>query len=659
MRPGIVLGLVALAPGAVPENALAIRNGVPADSVRYASVGEILPTNTHARCTVTRISRDAFLTAGKCLVDRSPGAQYDCCIDSTRCARVTAFLLHPQFVRGSSFNPAFDVALAFLDSTQTKTWTDVPCALVGVATVPVGAVGVAVGFGENMTGGQQGVRLSGVLQVTGRLDGYYGDGSTAPGAFLLSVPGDSSNQMICAGDMGGPLYVDGTVAAIASFNDDHCDSATTAHHVAVDRSDIASWISQPRFPWFALPCELDSTGVLNTFTITASATCGGTITPSGSVVVSCGASQSFTITADPGYELVDVTRDGIPLGPVTSFTFPMVLADYSLSAIFQPLPCVAPDASLAGWWPGNGTPTDGTGNNNGTPVGSAVYLPGMVGQAFYFDGSNAIELPDSPLLEFTSQMTLEAWIRPDDVSSYSQALSKFGSAGHFAYELGLAPGGVLRADVSGDGTTYDVLESASGLLSTGTWFHVATTFNSGTWSLYLDGGLVASKIPSVSSIFAGGTAPLTIGRDPGALQEFHGLIDEPAVYSRALSAAEIQGVYQAGSVGRCGSTAVEVPVVTPAPMYEGLELAAWPNPTLRSVSVEFRLAEAANVRLEVYDVRGGRVASIVDGRILGAGVHRATWDGRDASGSRAAAGVYLVRATAAGTAAMRRIVLLD
>jgi PKD repeat protein len=71
-----------------------------------------------------------------------------------------------------------------------------------------------------------------------------------------------------------------------------------------------------------------------TYTITASAGTGGTIAPSGSVKVSSGDSQTFTITPDTGYRIVEVLVDGGSVGAVTSYTFINVVADHSIAASF-------------------------------------------------------------------------------------------------------------------------------------------------------------------------------------------------------------------------------------------------------------------------------------------------------------------------------------
>src|SRR5947208_3541474 len=73
---------------------------------------------------------------------------------------------------------------------------------------------------------------------------------------------------------------------------------------------------------------------IDTYTITASAAANGTITPSGSVSVSHGDSQSFTITPNTGYHVADVLVDGGSAGAMTSYTFTNVTASHTIAASF-------------------------------------------------------------------------------------------------------------------------------------------------------------------------------------------------------------------------------------------------------------------------------------------------------------------------------------
>jgi alkaline phosphatase D len=81
----------------------------------------------------------------------------------------------------------------------------------------------------------------------------------------------------------------------------------------------------------------------------------------------------------------------------------------------------------------------------------------------------------------------------------------------------------------------------------GRWSHVAATFDSSALRVYLDGKLVATHklpIPGPCSEFSG----LVFGGDrTGTGQNFAGRLDEIAVWSRALSDAEIRDLDHGGA----------------------------------------------------------------------------------------------------------------
>jgi quinol monooxygenase YgiN len=77
-----------------------------------------------------------------------------------------------------------------------------------------------------------------------------------------------------------------------------------------------------------------SFAAIPSYTLTASAGANGAISPSGSIQVIQGASQTFTITANTGYTVSAVAVDGTSVGAVTSYTFSNVQAAHSISASF-------------------------------------------------------------------------------------------------------------------------------------------------------------------------------------------------------------------------------------------------------------------------------------------------------------------------------------
>lgn len=79
--------------------------------------------------------------------------------------------------------------------------------------------------------------------------------------------------------------------------------------------------------------------------------------------------------------------------------------------------------------------------------------------------------------------------------------------------------------------------------------------------------------------------------------------------------------------------------------------AAYPNPFADRTTLRFSIDTAADVRLEVFDVAGRRVATLAEGE-RSAGEHRATWD---AAGL--ASGTYIARLTAGDRQTTQRLTL--
>lgn len=83
-----------------------------------------------------------------------------------------------------------------------------------------------------------------------------------------------------------------------------------------------------------------------------------------------------------------------------------------------------------------------------------------------------------------------------------------------------------------------------------------------------------------------------------------------------------------------------------------------PNPFNPSTYIDYDVpSDGGPVSLQVYDVRGALVATLVSGE-RPAGRHRATWNGRDARGKAMPSGLYLIRFQAGETTATRKLSLV-
>jgi hypothetical protein len=81
-----------------------------------------------------------------------------------------------------------------------------------------------------------------------------------------------------------------------------------------------------------------------------------------------------------------------------------------------------------------------------------------------------------------------------------------------------------------------------------------------------------------------------------------------------------------------------------------------PNPFNPTTSIAFDLPQAGAARLEVFDVQGRLVRTLVDAT-LPAGAHTAVWNGRDGRDRRVASGVYFYRLVHAGESRVRKMLL--
>ncbi|MDO9694210.1 MAG: T9SS type A sorting domain-containing protein, partial [Candidatus Latescibacteria bacterium] len=97
-------------------------------------------------------------------------------------------------------------------------------------------------------------------------------------------------------------------------------------------------------------------------------------------------------------------------------------------------------------------------------------------------------------------------------------------------------------------------------------------------------------------------------------------------------------------------------VGAPASVVGGLELTAWPNPGRSRIAFAGTAPQGEAATLAVYDLAGRRVATPAMSAAA-PGRFAAAWDGRDAAGREAPAGVYLMRLSAAGGTVTRRVVL--
>lgn len=222
--------------------------------------------------------------------------------------------------------------------------------------------------------------------------------------------------------------------------------------------------------------------------------------------------------------------------------------------------CTPSPEGIVAWWPfdeENGTTTaDVVGAHPGVLVNGPVHVSGFVGPALQFDGSNDyVSVGDSDLWYFNrNNFTIELWMKsfepgggsmghPSHVFIGNDEGSGFRRKWFFA--LG---GGVLEFHINGgvSGTQFFTLAPFSPTLNE--WYHLAMRRMGNNWTIFVNG------LPAVSEIHdyevPNANAPLTIAQAEN-LGYVNGVIDEVAIYDRALSNQEIRAIANASRAGKC------------------------------------------------------------------------------------------------------------
>jgi hypothetical protein len=83
----------------------------------------------------------------------------------------------------------------------------------------------------------------------------------------------------------------------------------------------------------------------------------------------------------------------------------------------------------------------------------------------------------------------------------------------------------------------------------------------------------------------------------------------------------------------------------------------YPNPFNPSTTIEFNLSRASDVRLEIFNIMGQKVMTLIDDK-MSAGEQSIRWNGKDAAGYEVATGIYFYRINAGDYVETKKMLLL-
>jgi hypothetical protein len=206
------------------------------------------------------------------------------------------------------------------------------------------------------------------------------------------------------------------------------------------------------------------------------------------------------------------------------------------AALTQP----ANNLGLAGYWSFNeatGTMAgDSSGNKRAGTLSGGTWAAGKRGSGLSFNGTS--DKVSGPSITVGASMTISAWIKKTSSTGQKSFFSNRGGGNVY---FGLSGSQVFLYDNAGSPAS---IVSGSGAVQFGQWQHVVATSNGSTITFYVNG----VQVYQTSQARSASTGTFGIGWDPNIASEYwNGSIDEVRLYSRALTAAEVAGLYSQGA----------------------------------------------------------------------------------------------------------------
>ncbi len=262
--------------------------------------------------------------------------------------------------------------------------------------------------------------------------------------------------------------------------------------------------------------------------------------------------------ADQGVNLTNVNTIAIGLGnrnnPQPGGSGLIYIDDIRL---YQPRPVDPGTDGLVAYYEMENDVNDSSGNSlHGTTVGDPIFVEGLpdYGMALDFDGTD--DLVELGKFDVVGQITLAAWIRPDDFEINDARIvtkaKEWGGDDHW-WMLSTISETSLRFRLKTDEGASTATLISDPVLEAGVFTHVAATWDGSMMRIYKDGVEVASQEKGGTAVAVNPDVSAAIGSqpsdafasDPGhVVKFFDGLIDDVRIYDRALSDLELR--YLAG-----------------------------------------------------------------------------------------------------------------
>ncbi len=236
------------------------------------------------------------------------------------------------------------------------------------------------------------------------------------------------------------------------------------------------------------------------------------------------------------------------------------LEDALLSLGWEPEPEpneAGPDPNLVAHWKfdeGSGTIAyDSGGSSHGTLVNGPVWASGQVGGALEFDGvDDYVDCGNGASINSLSAFSVCMWFKADVVCGpMHRHLIAQRDLADIVWTLILHRDYSCRLTGRVETTGTPAVGRSNFIPEVGQWYHAAMTYDDAgdrTLRVYVDGVEQSYMLqtPATGTILFDPSVSIAVGNRIGGGKEFDGIIDEVMIFNRALSAAEVQQLYQGG-----------------------------------------------------------------------------------------------------------------
>ena len=208
------------------------------------------------------------------------------------------------------------------------------------------------------------------------------------------------------------------------------------------------------------------------------------------------------------------------------------------------------------------TAADSVGTNNGQLINGPIWTTGKVGNALQFDGVNDyVAIPDSDNWHFgTGDMAIEGWLK---TSSNGEIIYQGNSEGTWntvsvILNVGSWNSGKLQFVPDYSNYPYYHIITSSNNINDNTWHYFVITRTNNVFKMYIDAIQTGGDLNLPSYSMVNSDQQLYMGAMPGpsTYWPLNGVLDEVAIYNRALTANEIQQQYNNGLAGKGYTTEV-------------------------------------------------------------------------------------------------------